>query len=133
MIERPLTSEAAIDVHRAAAFRIDEEKGHEGGVVLAPHGDLDLKVAPELQDRIAAAIEDGANAVVIDLSAVTFIDSMGLGVLIGAAHRLEPRGGRLRLVVPAPQLRRIFELTLLDQVFPLDRTRDEALTRLLDG
>ena len=131
MSERPRTSEA-IEVRRATAFRIDEEKGHEGDVVLAPHGDLDLKVAPELQGRIAAAIEDGADAVVIDLSAVTFIDSMGLGVLVGAAHRLKPRGGRLRVVVPAPHLRRIFELTLLDQVLSLDSTRDEALTRLLD-
>ena len=132
MFERPPTSEAAVEVHRAAAFRIDEEKGHEGGVVFAPHGDLDLKVAPELQGRIAAAIEDGADAVVIDLSAVTFIDSMGLGVLIGAAHRLKPRGGRLRLVVPTPQLRRIFELTLLDRLFFLDSTREEARTRLRD-
>jgi anti-anti-sigma factor len=95
----------AIGGRSPVVFRIDEEKGTAAGVVLAPHGELDLRVAPELRDRISTVIEDGADTVVIDLSAVTFIDSMALGVLVGAARRLEPRGGRLRLVVPAPELR----------------------------
>ena len=114
------------------AFRIDEEKRAGAAVVLAPHGDLDLKVAPELRDRATATMEDGAESLVLDLSAVTFIDSMALGVLVRIAHMLESRGGRLRLVVPAKDLRRIFELTLLDQVLILDASRDEALARLGD-
>ncbi len=64
---------------------------------------------------------------VLDLSRVTFIDSMALGVLLAALKRLRPRGGELRLVVPDNDLRRIFEITLLDQAFTLNPTRQEAL------
>ena len=132
MSELAPTGNTATGGRRPAVFRIDEETGPGAGVVLAPHGELDLRVAPELRDRISTAIEDGADTVVIDLSAVTFIDSMALGVLVGAAHRHELRGGRPRLVDAAPELRRIFELTLLDRLFFLDSTREEAQTRLRD-
>jgi anti-anti-sigma regulatory factor len=47
--------------------------------------------------------------------------------LLGAVNRLRLRGGNLRLVVPSPSLRRIFEISLLDHVFMLDSSRDEAL------
>jgi anti-sigma B factor antagonist len=117
---------------RVPAFRIDDESTRETGVVLVLHGDLDLHVAPELQDRLTAEIEEGAKLIVLDLSAVTFIDSMALGVLLGAVNRLRPSGGRLRLVVPNPELRRIFEISLLDQVFTLYSTRDEAFGSQID-
>jgi anti-sigma B factor antagonist len=117
---------------RVPAFRIDDDSTPETGVVLVLHGDLDLHVAPELQDRLTAEIEEGAKLIVLDLSAVTFIDSMALGVLLGAVKRLRPSGGRLRLVVPNPELRRIFEISLLDQVFTLDSTRDEAFGSQID-
>jgi anti-sigma B factor antagonist len=132
MPEHSPTHGAAVRNPQPVQFRIDEEKGDAASIVLAPCGELDLRVAPELRDRISAVIEDGADTIVIDLSAVTFIDSMALGVLVCAANKLEQLGGRLRLVVPAPELRRIFELTLLDRLFFLDSTREEAQTRLRD-
>lgn len=112
----------------AESFRIEEERpALAGSVLFALHGEVDLHVAPELRDRITSVIEDGADYVVLDLSDVTFMDSMALGVLLGALKRLRTRGGELRLVVPDSDLRRIFEITLLDQVFVLSATRDEAL------
>jgi anti-sigma B factor antagonist len=118
---------------RAEPFRIEEERpaGQEV-VLLALHGEVDLHVAPELRDRLTNAIEDGAEFVVLDLSRVTFMDSMALGVLLGALKRLKPRGGELRLIVPGAELRRIFEITLLDQVFTLNETRHEALAAFMD-
>lgn len=109
--------------------RIEEEPQLPGRGLLSAFGELDLHVAPELQERIGAAIDGGAELVVVDLSAVTFIDSLALGVLLGAANRLRGRGGNLRLVVPSPQLRRVFEIAQLDRVFALDWTRAGALTR----
>jgi anti-sigma B factor antagonist len=109
-------------------FRIDEEYPSPGATVLTVHGDADLHAAPELRERITAAIDGGANTVVLDLSDVAFVDSMALGVLLGGMKRARARGGELRLVVPAPDIRRIFEITLLDRVIPLDGTRLEALT-----
>lgn len=118
---------------QAEPFRIDEERPAKAGVVLfVLHGEVDLHVAPELRDRLTAAIEEGGDYVVVDLARVTFLDSMALGVLLGALRRLRPRGGELRLVVPSSDLRRIFEITLLDQVFTLNATRHEALAAFMD-
>jgi anti-sigma B factor antagonist len=110
-----------------AAFHIDDELRPGTTAVFSVHGELDLHEAPELQDRIATAIERGARLIVVDLTEVTFIDSMALSVLLAAVNRLGSTGGRLRLVVPNPSIRRIFEISLLDQVFTLDSTCAEAL------
>jgi len=112
---------------RGLEFGVDEEHPRPGTTVLAIRGEADLHVASELRDRINEAIADGANALVLDLSETTFVDSMTLGVLLGAMKRLRARGGQLQLVVTRPDLRRIFEITLLDRVLPLHATRDEAL------
>jgi anti-sigma B factor antagonist len=109
------------------AFRIDDTLDHGKTAVFAVQGELDLHEAPELQDRIAEAVDGGAELIVVDLTEVTFIDSMALGVLLAAVNRLRVTGGSLRIVVPNPSLRRIFEISLLDRVFTLDTTRDEAL------
>jgi anti-sigma B factor antagonist len=108
-------------------FRIDEERPHRNTVVLAIHGDADLRIASELEDRIDAAIDDGPSALVLDLTGTTFLDSMALGILLSAMRRVRERGGRFRVVVPRVEIRRIFEMTLLDRVFELDATRQEAL------
>lgn len=113
-------------------FRVEEERPGRDVVLFSLFGEVDLHVAPELRERLAGAIEGGADHVVLDLSRVSFIDSMALGVLLGALKRLRPRGGDLRLVVPTSDLRRIFEITLLDEVFTLCATRHEALGPLLD-
>lgn len=110
------------------AFFVDELHPGGGTVVLAVHGDADLHVASELKDRLSEVIEDGASSLVLDLSPTTFLDSMALGVLLGGAKRLRARGGRLRVVAPRTEIRRIFEITLLDRVFELVSTREEALT-----
>jgi anti-sigma B factor antagonist len=110
-------------------FRIDENEHIRGTgtIVLAVHGDADLNVAEELESRLTEVIEQGPSAIVLDLSGVTFLDSMVLGVLLQGLKRLRARGGRLRVVAPRAEIRRIFELTHLDRLFELDSTREEAL------
>lgn len=114
-------------------FRIDEEHPDRSTVVLAIHGDADLRIASELEDRIGAAIDEGPSAVVLDLSGATFLDSMALGIFLGAMRRLRARGGRFRIVAPRLEIRRIFEMTLLDRVFELDASRQEALSATASG
>jgi anti-sigma B factor antagonist len=98
--------------------------------VLVIHGQADLHTAPELRTQLHDTIDDGAFHVIVDLTDATFVDSMTLGVLLGGVKRLRPQGGQLRVVVDQPGLRRIFEVTLLDRVFMLVGTREEALERL---
>jgi anti-sigma B factor antagonist len=111
-------------------FRIEEERLGPATVMLVLHGEADLHSAPELRERLRATIDDGAEKVILDLSDSAFVDSTSLGVLLGAMKRLRERDGQIRLVVPRPDVRRIFEITLLDRVFPLHETREQALAAL---
>ena len=106
----------------------DVETIDTGGpvVVIAVHGQADLHTAPELRNAINAALDGGATGLVVDLSEATFIDSMTLGVLLGAVKRLRPSGGSVSIVCVDPHIRRIFEITLLDRVFSLHTDLDAA-------
>jgi anti-anti-sigma factor len=109
-----------------ARVRIETKRSGEAWVVTVV-GDLDLHSAPELRDRLASLADTGAKHVVVDLSECEFLDSMGLGVLLGAKKRMARDGRELHLVVTSPDVRRIFEITMLDRVLDLHTTRAEAL------
>jgi anti-sigma B factor antagonist len=113
----------------ATDFRIDETEHVRGtgAIVIAVHGDTDMHVADELQGRLAEAIADRPSMLVLDFSGVTFLDSMALGVLLQSLKRLGELGGRMRVVTPRAEIRRVFEVTLLDRLFDLDWSRDEAI------
>lgn len=72
-------------------------------------------------------IDGGARHVVVDLGRVDFLDSTGLGVLVGALKRLRSVGGSFALVCDKEPLLKIFRITALDQVFPLYPTVDAAI------
>lgn len=97
-------------------------------VVLAVRGQADLHTAPELRTAINAALDAGATGLVVDLAEASFVDSMTLGVLLGAVKRLRPSGGKVSIVCVDPHIRRIFEITMLDRVFSLHDDRDAART-----
>ncbi len=80
-------------------------------------GEVDLATAPELKEALTEVIESGARGVLVDLSDATFIDSTTLGVLMGAVRRMRQRGGELAIACNDPNIRKIFEITLLDRVF----------------
>ena len=79
-------------------------------------GEIDMATAPRFRQRLLAVISAGAQDVVIDLSEVDFIDSTGLGVLMGAAKRVRSSGGDIRLVMKGSRLAELIELTRLDRV-----------------
>jgi anti-sigma B factor antagonist len=107
-------------------FDVETIDGGEPVVVIAVHGQADLHTAPELRNAITAALDGGATGLVVDLSEATFIDSMTLGVLLGAVTRLRPSGGKVAIVCSDPHIRRIFEITLLDRVFSLHTDLEAA-------
>jgi anti-sigma B factor antagonist len=94
--------------------------------VLEVGGEVDVYTAPRLRERLAELIDGGARNVVVDLARVDFLDSTGLGVLVGAHKRLRPVGGTFSLVCSRESLLKVFRITALDQIIPLHDTVEAA-------
>jgi anti-sigma B factor antagonist len=98
----------ALDVHPAGPW-----------VVVAITGELELGTAPRLRQQVVTLVGDGHTHIVLDMSAVDFVDSIGLGVIVSALKRVRGRDGELVVAGASPRLRSLFELTRLDQVIDL--------------
>lgn len=96
-------------------------------MVVTVVGDLDVHTAPRLQEHLGPLTATAAVSLVIDLSAVGFVDSTGLGVMVGALKHVREVGGRLAVVVSAPRVLKVFTLTGLDAVIPIWPTLEAAL------
>ena len=83
-------------------------------------GELDAGTAPRLGAALHRLVDEGRTSLVLDCSGLDFIDSQGLGVLVGISRRLKAAGGSLHLHGARSQLLRVLHLTRLDQVFVLD-------------
>ena len=90
-------------------------------------GELDVVGAPKLRQSVMDAVKDGRHCLVLDLSGVDFIDSFGIGVIVGALKRVRLLDGDLRVIVPEPRVRRVLEVCDLDRVFTLHRSLADAL------
>ncbi|WP_444542254.1 STAS domain-containing protein [Cellulomonas phragmiteti] len=90
-------------------------------------GEIDVASADRLRESVAQLLSDGRTDLVVDLSAVTFMDSTGLGLLVGTLKRVRLAGGRLVLVVDSERLLKVFRITGLTQVFTIHDTLDAAL------
>jgi len=88
--------------------------------VLAVAGELDVYEAPGFRNELEAILDEGHRRVVVDCSAMTFIDSAGLAALVDMRRRLEAHDGVLVLRGLSPRSRRIFEITDLVRLFELD-------------
>ena len=109
-----------------AVFDVNVQELSDDMSLIEVHGQADLHTASDLRSAITGAIDSGAAHLVVDLSEATFIDSMTLGVLLGAVKRLRPMGGSVSVVCTDPHIRRIFEITLLDRIFTLYPDRKSA-------
>jgi anti-sigma B factor antagonist len=89
-------------------------------------GEVDLSSAPGLAEQLSTLFDDGRRRVVVDLTEVTFLDSTGLGTLVGARNRAEEVGGRLPLVATGDRVLKLFRITGLDDVFEIYPSLDAA-------
>ena len=108
-------------------FDIKTEQLGDDAFVISLAGEVDLYTAPEFKQQLLEVIDQGGRDVVVDLSDTTFIDSTTLGVLVGGVKRLRTNDGQLALVCSDRNITKIFEITGLDRVFPIYKSRDEAL------
>lgn len=92
-----------------------------GSVVVGVIGELDCSTSTILEQRLDDLLEDQGNlSIVLDLDAMTFVDSSGLSVFVTAFRHLRERGGELVLRRPAAPVRKVFEITGLHQVLPIE-------------
>jgi anti-sigma B factor antagonist len=95
--------------------------------LLKVSGELDMTNARELRRQVEVAVREGRNRVVVDLGAVTHMDSSGLAALIDSHQLAEGRGGRLILAITSASLLRTVEVRGLDRLLTIAPSRDDAL------
>jgi anti-sigma B factor antagonist len=96
--------------------------------VLQVAGEIDVYTAPELRQRVIRLIDDGTLHIIADLRGVDFLDSTGLGALVGSLKRLRMREGSLKLVTSGGRILQIFQITGLTRAFALHSSVPEAIT-----
>ena len=94
--------------------------------VLEVGGEVDVYTAPALREKIVSLVDGGSKTIIVDLTHVEFLDSTGLGVLVGGMKRLKGVGGDFVLVCDQEKLLKIFRITGLDRIFTLQSSVEAA-------
>jgi anti-sigma B factor antagonist len=94
--------------------------------IVRPSGRLNMVTAALVRETIVAAIAEGRPRVVVDLGRIEFIDSTGLGALIGSLKSTRQAGGDLRIARPTAQVQMILSLSNLDRILTAYATPEEA-------
>jgi anti-sigma B factor antagonist len=95
-------------------FEVTHDDG--GSVSIALRGELDIGAAPELRELLIELVRREGVAITLDLNGLTFIDSTGIGVIVGAWRRAEAQGGSLSVVNPIPRVGEAIRLVGLDRL-----------------
>lgn len=95
--------------------------------IVAVGGEIDVYTAPKLREQLIDLVSNGNYHLIVDMEAVEFLDSTGLGVLVGGLKRVRAHDGSLKLVCNQERILKIFRITGLTKVFPIHASVDEAL------
>jgi anti-sigma B factor antagonist len=99
----------------------------EDHAILEIGGEIDVYTAPKLREKLIELVSDGSYDLIVDLEKVDFLDSTGLGVLVGGLKRVRNHDGSLKLVCTQEKILKIFRITGLTKVFPIYASVDEAI------
>ena len=99
----------------------------DGRAIVAVGGEIDVYTAPKLRDQITELVSSGSYNIVIDLEAVEFLDSTGLGVLVGGLKKVRAHDGSLDLICSQERLLKIFRITGLAKVFVIHDSVDPSV------
>src|SRR5580704_17913123 len=94
-------------------------------------GEIDVYTSPKVKDAVGELIDRGVYHLVNNLEKVRYIDSTGLGVLIGGLKRVREHGGSVNLVCTNPQIKKIFDITGLVKIFGIFDSEDAAMKALV--
>lgn len=111
-------------------IKIDTRALSESTQAVEVHGEIDVYTSPKVKEIITELIEKGNFHLVINLEGVRYIDSTGLGVLIGALKKVREKDGSINLVCNNPQIKKIFNITGLVKIFGIYKNEEDALASL---
>lgn len=109
------------------------DRTDEGASVVSVTGEVDVHSAPALHEGLEAQIARDLRAVVVDLTAVAFLDSTGLGALVAGRSAAGDRGVALPVVCNSDRILKLFTITGLDGVFQLFDDVDSAVAAATSG
>ena len=116
---------------RHQPFSIDLPTPVRGVAIVAVSGEIDVATSQAFEDALAGSVRDRDEAgVVVDLSQVTFMDSSGLSALVRAMERHKRLGSNLAVATADSRITTLFEVSRLDHVLRLYRSRDAAVAAL---
>jgi len=98
--------------------------------IVGLQGELDISTSPKAREALIALLTEGCRHLIVNLHRIDYIDSTGLGALVGALRRAREQGGELRLVGLSGRVRRLFEITHLTFAFPIDNNEESALAQI---
>src|ERR1700722_19309831 len=98
-----------------------------GFTVIEVGGEIDVYTAPKLREKLISLVEAGSYQLIVDMEGVEFLDSTGLGVLVGGLKRVRAHDGWIDLVCTQGRILRIFRITGLSRVFSIYETVPEAV------
>lgn len=101
-------------------LQLEHRQDADGRDVVVVRGEIDVATSASLRDELYAVIDGGSRSLVIDLSGLGFIDSSGLGVLVGSLKHMRERDGRLVISGLRQPALRVFEITGLTELFTLE-------------
>ena len=104
-----------------------ETRQVDGHTLVAVGGEIDVYTAPKLRDKITELVNAGQHQLIIDMEKVDFLDSTGLGVLVGGLKKVRAQDGSMELVCSQDRLLKIFRITGLAKVFTIHDSEATAL------
>lgn len=108
-------------------FNLETLPTGDNCAVLRVNGEVDVYTAPEVRERAVQLLADDFVHLIVDLGDVVFLDSTGIGALVGVLRRVRTQDGSLMLVTSSDRLLNIFEVTGLGNVFDIYPTLDDAI------
>ncbi|MGI6296466.1 MAG: STAS domain-containing protein [Armatimonadota bacterium] len=104
---------------------------HNGTIpIIDLSGEVDAYTSARFREAMVELIDNGSSSLVISMLKVEYIDSSGLGALVGGLKRSTENGGKIVLVCDNPQIRKVFEITGLEKVFPIYDAEADAVNVL---
>jgi anti-sigma B factor antagonist len=111
----------------AGAMDQSEYRVEDDVAIVDVHGDIDVLTSGALRDRLLAVVGKGHDGLVVNLDNVEFIDSTGIGVLIGVWRRVQAGQGTFALAAPSRRTRRIFDIAGVSEIFSIHDSAAEAV------